>query len=231
MPTHKEIYESHAAEYEALVSREDFQGNILQAIQEIAAPQGLDILDLGAGTGRLAALLAPFARRVLAFDLSAHMLRTAREKLRTLSPQAGWLVAAADHRYLPLTGAVADLVVSGWSVSYVATWYPDTWRAEAEAWLSEAQRVMRPAGTIILFESLGTGNETPVRLPHLETFYDWLAERGFQDRWIRTDYRFDNLAQAEALAGYFFGDEMNSHIQRGNEITLPECTGVWWKRI
>jgi ubiquinone/menaquinone biosynthesis C-methylase UbiE len=230
LPSHKEVYESHALEYEALVSREDYQGNILRAIRKIIAPDDLDILDLGAGTGRLAGLLAPVARSVMAFDLSAHMLRTAREKLERLSRGDIWLAAAADHRFLPLRSAVADLIVSGWSVSYVVTWYPNTWRREVDAWNNETQRVLRSGGTIILLESLGTGNETPVRLAHLENFYDWLGENGFQDRWIRTDYRFDNLSQAERLAGFFFGDEMKPRIRRDKDITLPECTGVWWMR-
>ena len=82
---------------------------------------------------------------------------------------------------------------------------------------------------MILFESLGTGNESPQRLPHLERFYDWLKESRFSTRWIRTDYRFDSLSQAEQLAGFFFGEEMKARIRRGNHITLPECTGVWWK--
>ncbi len=155
MPTHKEVYESHAAEYEALVSREDHQGNLLGAIQEIVAPDGLDVLDLGAGTGRLAALLAPQARSVLAFDLSPHMLETTREKLRRLSPGRLWLAAAADHRHLPLKSGVADLVVSGWSVSYVATWNPDDWHEQADAWMREAHRVLRPGGYTILFEFVG----------------------------------------------------------------------------
>jgi ubiquinone/menaquinone biosynthesis C-methylase UbiE len=159
------------------------------------------------------------------------MLSTAREKLRRSSPRAGWLAAAADHRYLPLRAGATDLIVSGWSVSYVVTWYPETWRYEAEAWYQEAGRVLRASGTVILFESLGTGNESPMRLPHLENFYGWLEENGFQYRWIRTDYRFDSLEQAQNLAGFFFGDEMKSSIQRGTNITLPECTGVWWKQV
>jgi ubiquinone/menaquinone biosynthesis C-methylase UbiE len=231
LPTHKEVYESYATEYEALVSQEDYQGNILQAVREIVSPDGLDVLDLGAGTGRLAVLLAPMARRVMAFDLSDHMLRTARDKLRRLSPAGLWLGAAADHRFLPLRAGVADLIVSGWSVSYVVTWYPESWDSQADAWMDEAKRVLRPGGNIILFESLGTGNESPQRLPHLARFYDWLDKNNFSTRWIRTDYRFDSLAQAEQLAGFFFGEEMKPRIRSGNQITLPECTGVWWKRI
>ena len=86
MPSEKEVYSKHAAEYEALVSREDYQGNILKAMQEILPLAGLDVLDLGAGTGRLASLLASHVRRVMAFDLSAHMLGIARDKLRAAGP-------------------------------------------------------------------------------------------------------------------------------------------------
>lgn len=225
------MYESHAAEYEALVSREDYQGNILKSIQGILAVNELDILDLGAGTGRLAGLLAPLARSVWAFDISPHMLRPARDKLRAVAASGAWLVAAADHRSLPLPARTADLVISGWSVSYVATWYPESWRAESEAWLQEARRVLRPGGSIILLESLGTGNKTPQRLPHLEAFYDWLEEVGFSNTWIRTDYCFDSPGQADELVGFFFGDEMRRRIARASMITLPECTGVWWKRV
>lgn len=229
MPTQEEIYQRHAIEYEALVSREDYQGNILKAIQEIVSLDGLDVLDLGAGTGRLACLLAPYVRTMLAFDLSPHMLTIARDKLRRLAPDH-WLAAASDHRFLPLTARAADLVVSGWSVSYVAVWNPLRWREEADAWLAEARRVLRPGGHIILFESLGTGNESPVRLEHLENFYTWLDEVGFQNKWIRTDYKFESPEIANEIAGFFFGDEMKEKIMREQMTILPECTGVWWLR-
>ncbi len=227
MPSEKEVYAGHAAEYEALVSREDYQGNILKVIQDIVRLRGMHVLDLGAGTGRLACLLQPYAGRVFAFDLSPHMLRTAREKL-AVSGARNWLAAAADHRRLPLRSGEADLIVSGWSVSYVTVWAPENWRGEAGAWLKEARRVLRKGGYIILFESLGTGSETPQRLPHLENLYTWLDEQGFQNKWIRTDYRFESPEVAAEAAGFFFGGEMRDRILRERITILPECTGVWW---
>ena len=227
MPSEKEVYATHAREYEALVSREDYQGNILKSIQEIVALRGLDVLDLGAGTGRLACLLAPYVRTMTAFDLSPHMLGVAREKLRR-SNLDDWSTVAADHRHLPLKSRSADLIVSGWSVSYVTVWYPDRWRLEAEAWLAEARRVLRKGGIIILFESLGTGMESPQPLKHLENFYGWLDEKGFANKWIRTDYRFESPETGSEVAGFFFGEEMRERILREQMTILPECTGVWW---
>jgi ubiquinone/menaquinone biosynthesis C-methylase UbiE len=230
MPTEQEVYANHALEYEALVSREDYQGNILKAIEEILPIKNLDVLDLGAGTGRLACLLAPHVRTMLAFDLSPHMLGIARDKMRRLKPDR-WLASASDHRFLPLTDHSADLIVSGWSVSYVSVWSPLRWREEANAWLQESKRVLRDGGTIILFESLGTGNESPQRLPHLENFYGWLDEVGFENKWIRTDYKFESPEVASEVAGFFFGTDMKKKIMGEKMTILPECTGVWWLKV
>ncbi len=230
MPSEKEVYARHAQEYEALVSHEDYQGNLLKAIQGVVKLNGLDVLDLGAGTGRLACLIAPQARSVLAFDLSRHMLGLTHAKLSHGSNQR-WLAAVANHPQLPLSAQSVDLIVSGWSISYLAVWQPENWQDQVNAWLEEAQRVLRRPGTVILFESLGSGNETPSRLPHLENFYDWLDEKHFQKEWIRTDYRFATPAEAARLAGFFFGQEMEKCILREELTVLPECTGMWHMRI
>ncbi len=230
MPDEKEVYANHALEYEDLVSHEDYQGNILKAMQEIVSLDGLDVLDLGAGTGRLACLLAPYVKSISAFDLSPHMLTIAREKLQRLQPRRS-LAAACDHRFLPLKAHSADLMVSGWSVSYVSVWNPLQWRDEADAWLNEARRVLRREGHIILFESLGTGNESPQRLTHLENFYAWLDDAGFYSRWIRTDYQFESYEEAGKLAGFFFGNVMQQRVLNEQLTILPECTGVWWLKI
>jgi ubiquinone/menaquinone biosynthesis C-methylase UbiE len=227
VPTQEEIYLTEAERYEALVSREDYQGNIWKAIDEIINVDGLDVLDLGAGTGRLAGLLAARVRSLRAFDLSAHMLSVCRDKLRE-SNLKDWLTAVADHRMLPLPSNCADLLASGWSVSYVAVWKPERWREELDAWFDEAKRVLRKGSSIILFESLGTGNESPRPLAHLENVYRWLDDTGFQKKWIRTDYKFDSYQQAAEISGFFFGEDMKKRILDEKLSILPECTGVYW---
>lgn len=226
----RQIYQTDGDRYEALIAREDYQGNILKALEEIIVPDGLDILDLGAGTGRLAVMLAPRAKSVRAFDISEEMLRVCRRRLEA-SGLSNWEVKTADHRQLPVADHSADLVVSGWSVSYLAVWNPASWQAELEKWLGEMRRVLRRGSFIVLFESLGTGNESPIRLEHLSNFYPWLDEAGFQNKWIRTDYRFNSLEEAEELSRFFFGDELGEKVKTNSWVILPECTGVWWKKI
>ena len=229
MPTQEEIYQTEGDKYEALIAREDYQGNILESLREITPLENYAVYDLGAGTGRLACLLAPLVKFVRAFDVSKEMLRVCREKL-TKSGLTHWQVDVADHRQLPVEDSSADFVISGWSVAYLAVWNPETWRAELEKWMDEMKRVLKPGGQIILFESLGTGNESPIQLEHLKDYYPWLDETGFQHKWIRTDYKFESLDEAEYLSRFFFGDELGDKVRKNNWQVLPECTGVWWKR-
>jgi ubiquinone/menaquinone biosynthesis C-methylase UbiE len=226
----RKIYQSEGDRYEALISREDHQGNIPHAIDEIINVDGLDVLDLGAGTGRLTLLLAPRVRSIRAFDVSAAMLRVCRERL-VASGLSNWQVDVADHRQLPVPDRSADLVVSGWSVSYLAVWNQKNGSAELDKWLMEMKRVLRQNGMIILLESLGTGNEEPIRLEHVESTYQWLDANGFENKWIRTDYKFESLEEAIDLSRFFFGDELGDKVEQNQWVILPECTGVWRRRI
>ena len=226
----RRIYQTDGDRYEALIACEDYQGNIGETLDEIINVDGLDVLDLGAGTGRLAMMLAPRARSMRAFDVSEEMLRVCRTRFES-SGLSNWQVEVADHRSIPVPDHSADLVVSGWSVAYLYVWNPETWRSELEKWLGEMKRILRPGSFIVLFESLGTGNELPIKLEHLKEYYPWLDEVGFQNKWIRTDYKFDSITEAEELSRFFFGNELGDKVRKNNWVILPECTGVWWKRV
>lgn len=123
------------------------------------------------------------------------------------------------------------MAIEGWSFGHFNGWYPDTWREEAGKAIDEMKRVLRPGGTMILLETMGTGFEMPTPPTQgLVDFYGWLeGDLGFKNTNIRTDYRFESLQEAEQLARFFFGDELADEVVRKNWVILPECTGVWWK--
>ncbi|MBP7829370.1 MAG: methyltransferase domain-containing protein [Kiritimatiellae bacterium] len=226
MPDHEEIYRRHAAEYEELVSREDYQGNLLPALEKIVPFRGLDVVDFGAGTGRLTGLLAPLVKSIRAYDLSAHMLEVAVARLRGMGLK-NWSVAAADSRCVPAETASADVAIAGWSLCYIATKNPEP---ELRRALAEMERVRQPGGTVILIETLGTGFTEPHPPDKLATYFSHLTKKGFQQAWIRTDYRFRDRAEGERLARFFFGNETASKIvEDGRGVILPECTGLWWR--
>jgi len=224
-----EIYAHHAEEYEQLIAREDYMGNILAALQELTPLLGLDVIDMGAGTGRLTRLLAPFARSVCAFDTSAAMLAVARMHLEAESAHK-WRVAVADHRALPLESHSADLAISGWSLCYTVVWEQD-WQAELGRALAEMRRVARPGGTLVIVETLGTGVATPAPPEGLKHYFACLDAEGFASTWIRTDYRFASVEEARALTTFFFRDDMSDRLASREPAILPECTGIWWKRV
>lgn len=236
MPTEKEIYQLHADQYERLVRREDYQGNILSAIESRCPLNGLDVVELGAGTGRITRLLSPYVKFIRAFDASEQMLCIAEKSLRKAG-FSNWEVGLADHRQVPVPDSCADLVISGWSFCYLAVWGGEEWMSALEAGLKEIERILRPGGKTIIIESLGTGTDVPHPPEHLGPYFDWLEKAsfgdgtGFERDWIRTDYRFESLDEAVELSTFFFGQEMGAKVRENGWQVLPECTGIWWKRV
>ena len=226
MPEHREIYASHADQYELLVSHEDYESNILRALNEITSFKARDVVELGAGTGRLARLLAPAAKSVHALDASPNMLEVAAAKFSG-DGFRNWTVAAADHRSLPLADHCADIVISGWSIVYLVVWHEATWISELSKGLAEMRRILRPGGKLIILETLGTGHESPHPPDNLLEYFEFLEQQSFLSSWIRTDYRFDSLQEAQTIVSSFFGDEMIDELVEKDSITLPECTGIW----
>jgi ubiquinone/menaquinone biosynthesis C-methylase UbiE len=225
------IYAGKAEQYHQLVSREDVDGTLPAALWDIADFAGKAVVELGAGTGRVTRIVAARAGRVLAFDRSPHMLERARA---ALAAELGRNVSlsVADNRAIPLPPAAADIVLEGWSFGYTVNRSQDGWRSAAEALLGEVARLLKPGGTAILIETLGTGHRTPVSFGgSLGSFYGWLeGERGFAHRWIRTDYLFETVRKARELVEFFFGSMVDHDVLPSGQVRVPECTGLWWKK-
>lgn len=154
------IYGRHAAEYHELVSFEDWQGNLPKALGEVASFAGRTVVELGAGTGRVTMLVAPFCGKVLAFDRSQHMLDKASSNIESRG-LANVTFAVANNKAIPLPDACADIVIEGWSFGHSVSQAQSEWRNAADALLSECGRLLRPGGLLIIIETLGTGFRMP----------------------------------------------------------------------
>lgn len=228
----REIYRLHPDHYDALVSREDHAGQLLKALRGLVRLEGADVVELGAGTGRVTALLAPLVRSLRAFDLEPAMLAVARRKLSELGAR-NWQLDIADNARLPVADSSADVSIAAWSYGHQTIWHPGSWRAPIEAALGEMKRVLRPGGTAVVIETLGTGHRQPFTPPpELARYYALLTEEHhFERTWIRTDYQFASASEGERLVRFFFGDELASVYLAGGSATLAECTGLWcWRK-
>lgn len=231
MPDHKLIYEEKAELYDQLISREDYKNNIYTAITDIRPVQQIDIIDLGAGTGRLTCMLAPKAKSIISMDLSRTMLHFLEKKLNSQGIRH-YKTRVADNRSLPLDNHCSDMVVAGWTISYIASSNHREWKNNLSQAISEMKRVLRPGGTIVILETLGTGFETPYPPDFLGSYYQLLVKGfGFSHKWIRTDYHFESVDEAEQLTRFFFGDKLADSVKNRKSNILPECTGVWWLHI
>ena len=227
MPTEKEVYESHANRYEQLVYREDYQQNIPKAIKDIRDFKDLDIIELGAGTGRFTRFLSKSARSLYACDLHHHMLTLAGKILQAENaPQRN--LSVADMRQMPFPESSADMVIAGWSFCYLAVWGKKQWKQEVDKGLEEAMRLIKPGGVLVLLESFGTGTETPDPPPHLNDYFDYIKGKGLQSSWFRTDYEFESMQEALELSSFFFGEKMALKVKKEEWQILPECTAILW---
>lgn len=230
MAEHHEIYEQNADIYDNLVSHEDYSGNILTEIKRLVPLEGKDVVELGAGTGRITGLIAPHIKSIKAFDISQHMLDFAKKKLELLNLN-NWEFAVADNREIPIADNCADLVISGWSIGYFASWGNTTWKQDTKKAVDEMKRILRKEGTALIIETLGTGNTEPIEpTKELTDYYAFLeGSLGFKRSWIRTDYKFSSVEDAEKTVRFFFGDELGNYMKENNTVILPECTGLWTK--
>jgi SAM-dependent methyltransferase len=104
------------------------------------------VLDLGCGTGNAALLAARAGAEVTGVDPAPRLLEIARERLAAEGLEGSFVVG--DAQRLPFRDGEFDAVLSVFGVIFAA---------DAERALSEAMRVLKPAGRLLLSVWLPSG--------------------------------------------------------------------------
>lgn len=138
------------------------------AVADLAA--GRRVIELGVGTGRLAAPLARRGVRLVGVDASAAMLE--RLALRVPHP----LAVRADMAALPVADATVGLVLCAFNTVFNLVDTPPTppGRTQRAAFV-EAARVLEPGGLLLVETSVVTPDPPPAGVTVTRRFADGLV--------------------------------------------------------
>jgi ArsR family transcriptional regulator len=143
----QEFFASSAGQWDRM--RDELFGDRfhLAALAAFADPSWV-VGDLGCGTGRVSAAVAPFVTRVVAIDASAAMLQAARRRLAGLTNVD---LRRGELEALPIDDGRLDAA----TMMLVLHHLPEPARA-----LGEACRVLRPGGRIVVVDMLPHDRES-----------------------------------------------------------------------
>lgn len=108
------------------------QGKLIPLLGDVLEK---DILDVGAGTGRIAIPLARLGARVTALDVSSAMLKQLKRK------QPGIDTFVADAECLPFPDASFDMVIGAFLIVHLKN---------PHFFFAEAYRVLKPGGRLLI---------------------------------------------------------------------------------
>ncbi len=138
------------------------------------------VADLGCGTGQVAAELAGYVGRVIAVDNSPAMLRAARKRIGRL---ANVEIRRGDLAALPIEQDLCDAALLILALTYVA---------DPPAVLSEARRILKTSGKLVVVDLLPHDREDFQRRMgqqsrgfSVEQLATMLAEAGFDSIAVR----------------------------------------------
>ncbi len=227
----KKIYAVNARDYHRMITAEDVDGNLLPALNALVPLDGRRILDLGSGTGRLPLLLNGRVKEMIALDLNFPMLL--EQAIQRESIRGGWPLINGDMRWLPFQDQCFDVIIAGWAIGHLRSWFAADWKKQMSLIFTEMQRTVISGGTLIVLETMTTGCTQPAPPTEgLAEYYHWMeTQLGFKRQVIQTDYQFADVDQAVAYTEFFFGSDLAKAIRRNAWARLPEWTGVWGKSL
>ncbi|WP_433264032.1 class I SAM-dependent methyltransferase [Actinosynnema sp. CS-041913] len=188
--------------YEVENRAQDVDGVIWQVLREACDWTGKDVVDVGCGDGFHLPVFAREARQVTGVEPHPPLVHRARARVADL-PNVSAVAGPAQR--LPLPDGSADLV-------HARTAY--FFGPGCEPGLREADRVLRPGGTLAIVDLDGTAEPYGPWLCAGEPRYnpadveDFFTAQGFVLRRVRAVWRFETRQDLEAVLRIEFSAEI-----------------------
>lgn len=188
---HPEVYETENLAHDA-------DGTLAAVLAEVAPWAGLDVIDVGCGTGFHLPGMAATARSVVGVEPHPPLVRLARERVAGLP----------GVRVLP--GLAQDLPLPARSVDVVHARTAYYFGPGCEAGLAETDRVLRPGGLLVLVDLDATrspyGAWMRADLPRWDVTAParFLTAQGFALRTVDTRWQLGSRADLAAVLGIEF---------------------------
>jgi ubiquinone/menaquinone biosynthesis C-methylase UbiE len=182
-----QYFAAHADEWDSLRSLHIADSEVEARLAQIlhSAPLGR-VLDVGTGTGRIVELFAAEASRLVAIDSSPEMLRLARAKIASLSPEIASKVdiKLGDFNMLPVGDGEFDTVIFHQVLHYAQ---------HPEAVIAEAIRTLAPGGRLVIVDFAAHDLEE-LRTVHAH------ARLGFSDEFMKKAFNSHGLQMVHQTA-------------------------------
>ncbi|WP_033073920.1 ArsR/SmtB family transcription factor [Sphingopyxis sp. MWB1] len=208
MAVAERYFAEHAEEWDAIRSRHVAESEVEAAMLAMMHNRRLGhLLDIGTGTGRMAEIFAPTARRITALDRSPEMLRIARAKL--VEQPVPIDLVQGDFLALPMESASIDSIIIHQALHFAH---------EPDRVVAESARVLRGGGHLLVVDfAPHEDEELRTRAAH--------ARLGFSDAQIRGWFASNGilLENTQTLEGGELAVKLWLGRRRSDEDQSPQA--------
>jgi ubiquinone/menaquinone biosynthesis C-methylase UbiE len=203
-------YQDEVEIYETFSRCEDDGNKVMERLDQLHDFNDQDVLEIGCGSGSYTPFLARRSRRLWALEVSLPLLKIAQAACQGVDIIT-WLHGSAER--IPLPDASIDAVFASWVLTAMRT------HSMRDAVDKEISRILRPGGSVWLFESAG-GDEwiDEVWGPSHSKWYALpyvIHEMGYHPvGTVETQFAFPDVHTARRVLGFLLGDHALTYLER-----------------